>query len=105
VMNSGILANPGPGAAFNYQPADVQIIERATALKEICERHDVPLRAAAVQFVLAHPAITSIVAGVRTVEHLDEYPELMRVQIPTDLWAALRERGVIDAGAPVPGEV
>jgi len=101
VMNSGILAKPGAGATYNYQPADPALVERAVALQAVCDRHGVPLRAAAIQFVLAHPAVTSVVAGVRTIGHLDEYPALMRVPIPDALWSELRDRRLIRPDAPV----
>jgi D-threo-aldose 1-dehydrogenase len=104
VMNSGILAKPEGGATYNYRPADAAMLRRASELKAACERHGVPLRAAAIQFVLANPAITSLVAGVRTMAHLDDYPEAMKRRIPAGLWAELRERGLIRADAPVPQE-
>src|SRR6266508_1363856 len=74
VMNSGILADPRPGAMFNYTPAPPELIERAQRIHAVCERHHVPLRAAAIQFPLAHPAVAALVAGVRTVEHLADTP-------------------------------
>jgi D-threo-aldose 1-dehydrogenase len=101
-MNSGILADPTPGGRFDYQPAPPAIVERARRLGAICARHGVPLRAAAVQFPLAHPAIRSLIAGVRRIDHLDEYPELMAHPIPADLWSELRAEGLIDPVAPVP---
>ena len=102
VMNSGVLADPRPGATFNYGPAAPEIIDRARRIGEVCERHGVPLRAAAMQFPMAHPAVVSLVAGVRSVAHLDEYPALLGHPIPADLWSDLREEGLIAADAPVP---
>jgi D-threo-aldose 1-dehydrogenase len=102
VMNSGILANPHPGATFNYAPAPPELIARAQRLGAVCERFDVPLKAAAVQFATAHPSVVSLVAGVRTPEHLDEYPELMQAHIPPELWVALRSERLIPEAAPVP---
>ncbi|HEY7131309.1 MAG TPA: aldo/keto reductase [Candidatus Limnocylindrales bacterium] len=102
VMNSGILADPRPGGRFNYAEAAPAVVERAQRLAVVCARHGVSLKAAAVQFVLAHPAVTSIVAGVRSVEHLDEYPRLYREAIPSDLWADLRAEGLLPPDAPVP---
>jgi D-threo-aldose 1-dehydrogenase len=102
VMNSGALANPAPGTRFDYRPADPTVIERARRLAEVCARHGVPLKAAAVQFPLAHPAVASVVAGVRSIDHLDEYPPLMRRSIPSDLWAELRHEGLLPPDAPVP---
>jgi D-threo-aldose 1-dehydrogenase len=102
VMNSGILADPRPGGRFDYAPAAPDVVDRARRLAETCARHDVPLRAAAVQFPLAHPAVRSVIAGVRRIDHLDEYPALMRWPIPADLWVDLRARGLLAADAPVP---
>jgi D-threo-aldose 1-dehydrogenase len=102
VMNSGVLADPRPGSRFDYRPAPDAVVDRASRLAAVCERHDVPLRAAAIQFPLAHPAVRSLIAGVRRIDHLDEYPELMRRPIPADLWAELRSEGLIPDAAPVP---
>ncbi|MDQ2965017.1 MAG: aldo/keto reductase [Chloroflexota bacterium] len=102
VMNSGVLADPRPGSAFDYAPASDAIVERARRIAAVCERHGVPLKSAAVQFPLAHPAVVSVVAGVRRIEHLDEYPALMRREIPGDLWLELRREGLLDPDAPVP---
>jgi D-threo-aldose 1-dehydrogenase len=104
VMNSGILADPRPGAMFNYAPAPPELIDRAQRIRAVCERHGVPLRAAAIQFPLAHPAVKALVAGVRTVEHLDDYPRLMVTPLPEGLWSELRAEDLIDPGAPVPGD-
>ncbi len=102
IMNSGVLADPRPGAPFDYAPASAALIARAQALAAACERHDVPLRAAAMQFPLAHPAVVGLIAGVRSVDHLEEYPRLLRLPIPAALWADLRSSGLIAADAPVP---
>jgi D-threo-aldose 1-dehydrogenase len=102
VMNSGILADPRPGSRFDYAPAPTDIVERAGRLAAICARHGVPLRAAAVQFPLAHAAVVSVVAGVRRIEHLEEYPALMSETIPVALWEELRGEGLIVDGAPTP---
>lgn len=102
IMNSGVLADPRPGSRFDYAPAPPEIVERARRLGEVCARHDVPLRAAAMQFPLAHPAVASLVAGVRTPAHLDEYPAMLARPIPSDLWAELRAEGLVAADAPVP---
>jgi D-threo-aldose 1-dehydrogenase len=102
VMNTGILADPKPGSRYDYGPAPTAVIERARRLGAICERYGVPLRAAAVQFPLAHPAVAGLVVGVRSIEHLEEYPALMRRSIPTELWSELRSAGLIPAAAPTP---
>jgi D-threo-aldose 1-dehydrogenase len=104
VMNSGILAAPAQTGRFNYKPPPAEIVERARRLAAVCEHHDVPLKAAAIQFPLAHPAVTSVVAGVGRVDHLEEYPVFMREAIPAALWAELRNEGLLAADAPVPSD-
>jgi D-threo-aldose 1-dehydrogenase len=104
VMNSGILAAPAQAGRFNYKPPPAEIVERARRLAAVCEHHDVPLKAAAIQFPLAHPAVASVVAGVGRVDHLEEYPVFMREAIPAALWAELRNEGLLAADAPVPSE-
>lgn len=102
VMNSGVLADPNSRATFDYRPAPADIVERARRLAAICSRHGVALRTAAIQFPLAHPAVASLIAGVRQIPHLDEYPLAMREPIPVDLWAELRSEGLVHPAAPTP---
>ncbi len=104
VYNSGILANPGPGATFNYAPAEPAVLERARRLDAVCRRHGVPLKAAAIQFPLGHPAVASVVIGSRSIAELDENIAMFRSKIPAALWDDLRREGLISATAPVPGE-
>jgi D-threo-aldose 1-dehydrogenase len=102
VMNTGILADPRAGSRYDYGPASAEVVERALRLAAACDRHGVPLRAAAVQFPLAHPAVVGLIAGVRSTDHLDDYPALMRAEIPADLWEELRGDGLIPDNAPTP---
>lgn len=103
VMNTGVLVDPQPGTHFDYAPAPDSVIERARRIAAVCERHGVSRRAAAIQFPLAHPAVTALIAGVRTRAHLDEYPASLRLSIPAALWDELRDEGLIAPGAPTPG--
>jgi D-threo-aldose 1-dehydrogenase len=102
IMNSGLLADPKPGARFNYVPAPAELVERATRIREVCLRHGVAIRAAAIQFPLAHPAVAAIVTGVRTAAHFDDYPRYMTEKVPDALWTELRTARLIAADAPVP---
>ena len=104
VMNSGVLADPAGQTRFNYTPAPPDVVDRARRIAEICDRWEVPLRAAAIQFPMAHPQATSLVAGVRTVAHLDEYPAFAGVPIPAGLWDELRDAGLLRPDAPAPAE-
>ena len=102
-MNSGILADPRPGSRFDYAPAPPEIVERARRLAAVCARHGVPLRAAAIQFPLAHPAVVSLVAGVRTRRPTSTSTRrCSRTRSRADLWAELRAEGLLAADAPVP---
>ena len=78
------------------------MVERARRIAAVCARHGVPVRAAAIQFPLAHPAVSGLIAGVRTPAHLDDYPASLRMEIPAALWADLRADGLIAADAPTP---
>ncbi len=102
VMNSGLLANPSLDSHFDYRPATRAWVDRALRLQAVCERHGVPLRAAALQFVYAHPAVAAVAAGVRTVPHLDDTVAMLGVPIPDALWDDLRADGLLPAGAPTP---
>jgi D-threo-aldose 1-dehydrogenase len=72
VLNSGILANPGPGAHYDYMPASEQMIERALTLKKIFEGHGSDLSQAAMQFPLRNSAVSGILVGCRTRKEVSE---------------------------------
>ncbi|GLK72262.1 aldo/keto reductase [Ancylobacter dichloromethanicus] len=102
VYNSGVLANPAPGAKFNYADADPALIARARDLDAACARHGVPLKAAAIQFPAAHPAVATILTGARNAAEIAENEALFRHPIPAALWEDLRAGGLIDPAAPTP---
>jgi len=104
VYNSGILANPHPGATYNYIPADAAVLRKAQRLEAVCARHEVPLKAAALQFPLGHPAVASVLIGCRSVAEIDENLRMFRHDIPRALWDELRTEHLIPEDAPVPGE-
>ncbi len=89
VFNSGILANPRPGARYNYNPAPPELVHRAEQMKAICDRHGVSLKAAAIQFPLRHPAVASVVVGCRSAAELEENVRAFGESIPEDLWPQL----------------
>ena len=72
VFNSGILADPRPGATYDYAPAPDGLVERAQRIRAVCARHGVPIGAAALHFVLRHPAVTAVVAGARSAAEITE---------------------------------
>ena len=102
--NSGILAvGPRSGATFNYRAAPPEMMDKAARIADICERHQVPLKAAALQFILAHPAIASVIPGARSVAEVEENARMVELEIPGELWAELKKAGLIAAEAPTPG--
>ncbi len=104
VFNSGILATgPVPGARYNYKPAPPDIMARVAALAAVCARHGVPLRRAALQFPLGHPAVASLVMGaVSPGEVADQIAELA-APVPAALWAELKAEDLLATDVPVPG--
>jgi len=101
--NSGILAvGPREGATYNYRPADAAMMEKARRIAAVCARHSVDLRAAALQFVLAHPAIVSVIPGARSIAEVEENVALIGRPIPAGLWADLKDAGLLDPAAPTP---
>lgn len=102
VFNSGILAAPGPDATFDYRAADPALTAKARALAEVCARHDVPLRAAALQFPAAHPAVASILVGARSPAEVDDALAMFAHPIPEALWRDLKRTGLLPEEAPTP---
>ena len=102
--NSGILAQGAvDGARFDYRKAPAQIVEKVRRVEAVCNRHGTPLKAAALQFPLAHPAVAAVIPGARSPGEVDENVRMFEVEIPADFWSELREEGLIPDEAPTPG--
>ena len=102
-FNSGILATGArPGAKYNYAPAPADVMEKVARIEAVCAAHDVPLPAAALQFVVAHPAVPAFIAGTRTVAQLRQNLAWFSHPIPPDFWAELRATGLLRPDAPTP---
>jgi D-threo-aldose 1-dehydrogenase len=101
--NSGILATGAkPGATFWYSEAPPEVMDRVRRIEGVCARHNVPLAAAALQFPFGHPAMTSVVAGMRSAEEVHQALSWIRQPIPPDFWHELRRERLIDEAAPFP---
>ncbi len=87
VFNSGLLADPRPGATFDYRPADPGLLARARALRDAAAAHGVPLAATALQHPLRHPAVTSVLVGARNAEELAADVDLFGRDVPSACWA------------------
>ncbi len=107
-FNSGILAtgaHPADGghAYFDYAPAPPGVVARVEAVEAVCGAHGVSLAAAALQFPAAHPAVAAVLAGARNLAELAANLAFARAPIPAEFWVELRTRGLVPAGAPLPG--
>ncbi len=105
--NSGILAtgaHPAGGSVpyFNYAPASVDIVEKVTRIEAICAAYSVPLRAAALQFPRAHPAVATVLVGARTITEIEQNVALANVLIPAEFWRALKNERLLPGDAPLP---
>jgi D-threo-aldose 1-dehydrogenase len=78
------------------------MLERARSIKAVCDRHDVPLKAAALQFILAHPALAAVIPGAASVAEVEENARMVETAIPAALWDELKQAGLLDSAAPVP---
>jgi D-threo-aldose 1-dehydrogenase len=88
--------------SFNYDPAPPELVTRARKLRAICDRHGVDLKAAALQFVLAHQAVATVIPGAQTVAELEENVRMAQQDIPAGVWSEMRLEGLIPEDAPVP---
>lgn len=107
VFNSGILATGVRGAAhapvrFNYGNAPQEWIDRVGAVEDLCAQHGVPLRAAALQFPLAHPAVEIVMIGAQDASHWCDARAMASQPVPPDFWRELRARRLLPGTAPTP---
>ncbi|NHK26472.1 aldo/keto reductase [Parvularcula flava] len=105
-FNSGILAADleDDNLPYNYEQAPAPVIERSRRIKQVCNAHDVRITAAALQFPLAHPAVTSIIPGLANIEEVTQAYDDIRAAIDGSLWTDLKREGLIATAAPVPGK-
>ncbi|RPK61547.1 Pyridoxal 4-dehydrogenase [Streptomyces sp. ADI96-15] len=97
--SSGVLAG---GAHFEYQDASPEIVERVRRIRETAERHGVSVKAAALQFSLAHPASAAVIPGATRPSRIAEDVAALQEDVPTAFWADLRASGLVSAAAPLP---
>ncbi|MFL5579916.1 MAG: aldo/keto reductase [Gemmatimonadaceae bacterium] len=105
VFNSGVLAaaRPPDDATYAYERAPADVLRRARRIAEVCEAHGVTLPQAALAFPLGHPVVAGVVAGMRSAEEAERDVAWFAAAVPPQLWADLRDEGLIDPRAPLPG--
>ncbi len=101
--NSGILATGAvEGAKYNYVPAPPEIMDKVRRIEAVCKRYGVPLAAAALQFPLGHPSVTSMIPGAVSPAETKRNIDLMAHAIPSALWAELKSEKLLAERASVP---
>ncbi|WP_165823589.1 aldo/keto reductase [Metarhizobium album] len=84
----------------NTRTAPAAVLERVARIEAVCERHGVPLPAAALQFPLGHPLVVSVIPGARSVAELEQNLAYSRLSIPAALWSDLKTEGLVAADGP-----
>ncbi len=100
--NSGVLASDlsDEGTTYFYKNTPIEILETAKKIKTICDRYSVPLKAAALQFGLSHPAVAATIPGALKASEVAENFEMVQFPIPKDLWGELKREKLIPQSAP-----
>ncbi|AQS72415.1 aldo/keto reductase [Streptomyces pactum] len=102
VFNSGLLADPSPGATYDYAAAPAGVLRRAARMRDVTEARGVPLRAAALRFPFGHPAVASVLVGARSSAEVRDAAEHFGRPVPDAVWEGLRTRGLLPGEVPVP---
>ncbi|WP_432083265.1 aldo/keto reductase [Streptomyces sp. WAC 04229] len=102
VFNSGLLADPAPGATYDYAAAPADLLDRAVRMRAVSEAHGLPLRAAALRFPFGHPAVASVLVGARSAAQVVDAVAQVRGPAPGAVWDDLRAQGLLPGGVPVP---
>jgi D-threo-aldose 1-dehydrogenase len=97
--NSDLLAG---GGHYDYRTAAPELVSKRDRIAAICDRHDVDIRSAALQFCAAHPAVCTVLPGTKRPHKAKENAELMAAAVPPELWQDLKANHIIRGDAPVP---
>lgn len=98
-FGSGLLAG---GDHYIYEKADDEVTRTRDRMAEVCARHEVDLKAVALQFCAAHPAVDSIIPGASKPQRIPQNKSLFEADIPTDLWAEFKQEGLLPESAHTP---
>ncbi|NEJ74476.1 aldo/keto reductase [Rhizobium phaseoli] len=103
VFNSGILATgvKGAGATYDYGSVPEEVVRKVRTIEEICEKYRVPLSSVAIEFVLMHPAVATVVLGAQNVAEVKQNLASSGTAIPAELWTDLKVAGIIPENAPM----
>jgi D-threo-aldose 1-dehydrogenase len=97
--SSGVLAG---GTHFEYQKASPEILTKVERIRTLAQRHQVSIKAAALQFSLANPAVAAVIPGASKPERIAEDFAALSEKIPAAFWQEMREQQLVAADAPLP---
>ena len=99
--NSGILASDFKSeSTYFYEPSPTKVTEKARLIKNVCDKYEVPLKAASLQFGLNHPSVVSTIPGPSNPNELKENLKMVNITINNDLWKELKDKKLIDLECP-----
>src|SRR6218665_1271630 len=98
--SSGALVG---GPNFEYAPATPAILAKVAQIKAIADRHGISMKAAGLQFALAHPAVAAVIPGASQPGRIAEDRAALNEQVPVAFWQELRAAGLVHPAAPLPG--
>ncbi|MFF4824711.1 aldo/keto reductase [Streptomyces sp. NPDC001312] len=77
-------------------------IKKRAQLPSCARKAGVSVKAAALQFALAHPAAAAAIPGATRPSRIAEDLGALREEVPAAFWQELRETGLLDPAAPLP---
>jgi D-threo-aldose 1-dehydrogenase len=102
-LASGILATGSAGAQhYAYGKASPEVQAKVLGIEAVCKAHNVALPAAALQFGLAHPIVTSVIPGAAKPSEVTQNVAHVNAAIPASFWSDLKAQKLIDPDSPVP---
>jgi D-threo-aldose 1-dehydrogenase len=97
--SSGALVG---GPNFEYAPAKPELLAKVAAIKAIADRHRISMKAAGLQFSLAHPAVVAAIPGASKPDRIAEDRAALAETIPAAFWQELRQAKLVNPAAPLP---
>jgi len=87
---------------YDYGEAPQDVIDRVSAIEDVCDEFDILLIAAALQFPLAHPAVCCVIPGMGDPKRIAQTLGFYELDLPAEFWETLIERGLLANDCPVP---
>src|SRR5262249_30051143 len=79
----------GGGPNFEYAPAAPAILDKVARIKAIADRHGISMKAAGLQFALAHPAVAAVIPGASQPSRIAEDRAALNEVVPPGFWREL----------------